>query len=194
MLLISRNNWLNILQVSDLISSKKLKLMTIVFFKNNFCYLIENSEEIEDENENKIGNENKNKNIIEIENKNENKNLESNSNLKNSSFLEIVQNVYPDFLENVLLERKNDYPSPPSNLIIKYIKVTAREKEFNEEVSSKNIPVWAIFMAGFSYLLFQNLSNLIVLGVFVPILNFIFFVFLLLYTFGFFTKPEKVFY
>ena len=164
MLLISRNNWLNILQVSDLISSKKLELLTTVFLKNNFGYLLENSEEIEDEIKNKNENENENKsenknenkneneNIIEIENKNENKNLESNSNLKFSSFLEIVQENYPEFLENILLERKNDYPSPPSNLIIKYIKVNTREKKLHEEVSSRNIPVWAILMAGFSYL------------------------------------------
>ena len=190
MLLISRYNWLNILQASDLISSKKLKLLTTVFLKNNFCYLLdENSEENENENEN----EDKNTNIIEIKNENNSFNINANFELS-SSFLEIVRDNYPDFLENVLLERKNIHPSPPSHLIMKYTKINAREKKFTEEASSRNVPIWAILMAGFSYLIFQNISNLKVLGIFMPILNCIFFVFLLLYTFGFCTKPDKMFF
>ena len=199
MIFISKNNWLNVLQASELLSSKKLELSVTIFLKNSFSLLLETHENIE-ENENENEDEDEDENNIEIKfeniynNENDNyseKKIQEKKSKISFTTLDVIKNDFPYFLENIFTERKNEFPSPPSQILLKYTTKKAKEKKVLQEDSSQNIPVWAILMAGVSYFIFQNVSHITTLGIFMPIFNFLFFVFLLLYTLGYFTKQEK---
>ena len=213
MLLISRTNWLNVLQASDLIGSKRLERSIAVFLKNDFGLLLEREEQEEEEEEEgeevqgeeegeeeegggKKEERSKNDNDDD-KNKNNSNNNKSSKNSKNNkssitiSMLHIVRSNFPVFLENLLTERRSEFPLPPSQIFIKYTKKQAIEKKETQDVSGKRLPLWAIVVAGGSALIFQNIQQITSIGWLIPVVNGVLFVIVLLYTMGFFNRVEK---
>jgi hypothetical protein len=151
----SKSNWLDLLRASDLLHSIHLRTMAVSFLRDNFSVLLlkEDGDEVD------VGNRDQTD--------------------LNDSDLSLLSQEFPGLLEEILAMRKDSFPLPPSQILIKQIKQESIERQKVEEIGS--FPYWALFAGMVALFIYRFAPTVISIGPIVPIFNGLFFAGLILY-------------
>jgi hypothetical protein len=119
----------------------------------------------------KINNNNNNNNNTEKNNSKE-QSLYTQKNEEYESILKQFNNEFPHLIEKIIQKRKIFNPLPPSNVYLKSLKQNKVNDEKNLINKKKSIfPLWSLFIAAFCLILFQNVSAVVSMGYWIPIIN-----------------------
>jgi hypothetical protein len=104
--------------------------------------------------------------------------------------IRLLRKEYPSLLETLLLQRKADFPLPPSQI---FIRCLAKNATVRKEVNSnKNnaFPIWAMLLAVGTAVVYQYMAKVTTIGWIVPVFNVFFVIAFGLYSIGLFNKKN----
>jgi hypothetical protein len=145
MLVPTKYNWLDLLRAAELVNSNSLKLLVRSFLRDNFdALLLEPSRFDSDTSQ-----------------------VESEQTPSGSS-MRSLQEEFPQLLEDLLFARSECCPAPPSKALMTQIQ---ESKEVTVQARRLQFPFWALGLGLVCLILYQHVSTILPLGIFIPVMN-----------------------
>ena len=144
MLVPTMSNWLDLLRASELVNSPRLKLSVYSFLRDNFTALHLDREQFIDVDDNLTDNE------------------------FNDLSIQALKEEFPTLLEDILFARSEYFPMAPSKGLIQQ---TVESKEITAKAGEKRFPVWVLGLAAICLFLYQHVTTIVPMGMFIPIMN-----------------------
>ena len=158
MLVPSKDNWFNLLRAAELVSSEKLRALTMSFLQDNFAVLLGTVDvDVEPE--------------PSAEQRLSTPQAQAQTQV---SYITFLRSEFPDLLDTILDQRTRSFPLPPSQVILQHLREGTKLKSKLTANSADSFPTWALFAMAGCAVAYPHVSNIISLGPFVQIFNVIF--------------------
>ena len=175
MLAPSRANWFNVLRAAELVNSDKLRALTASFLQDNFAVLLGSV-------------------AVEVEVEVEAEGLGDGGagagggggppmQPAQVSFIAFLRQEFPELLDSVLARRARSFPLPPPQLLLRHMKEGSLRKKLLG-TPGEQFPWWALGVMFVVAALYPYAAQVIALGPVVPVINVIFTLVVVLWTFG----------
>lgn len=102
--------------------------------------------------------------------------------------IKLLRKEYPFLLETLLLQRKADFPLPPSQIFIRCLTKNAMVRKEGTDKKTNEFPLWAMLLALVAGVLYIYMAKMTTLGIIIPVINVIFVIAVSIYAFGIYLK------
>ncbi len=144
MLVASNDNWLDLLRAADVLGSHQLHSQALGFLRDNISVLIQGNPSTES-------------------------NSAANSSEASVELVTMLCSEFPGLIEKVIQERSDCHPLPPSKIYSTHIVELIKEASTMKPATS--FPVVALIICIIGFILYQYMSNIHIIGSFVPVVN-----------------------